>query len=265
MTPESPAGSLTWVGHASSVIEIGGYRVLTDPLLRRRVAHLRRRVEPVGPDVTADVDLVLISHAHMDHLHVPSLRLVAPDVPVVAPRGTGRLLRRAGRRHVVEVAAGDRLDLGDARIEVTPAMHKVGRGPHTRLAADPIGFVVEIAGHRTYFAGDTDLFDEMADLGDIDLALLPIWGWGRTIGVGHLDPERAVEAAALIRPGLIVPVHWGTFSPENLRRRSPGWLWTPGDEYAEAVARRAPDLESVVLRPGASLELRHPSEPPADR
>lgn len=249
------AGSLTWVGHASAVVDVGGHRVLTDPLLRRRVAHLRRRVEPVEPGLADGVDLVLISHAHMDHLHLPSLKQIAPDVPIVAPRGTGRLLARAGRRRVHEVLAGDRIEVGDVRIDVIPALHPGGRGPHTRLAADPIGFVVEIDGFRTYFAGDTDLFDEMSRLGPIDLALLPIWGWGRTIGVGHLDPERAVEAAALIRPGLVVPVHWGTFSPEDFRRRRPEWLETPGDEYVRAVARRAPDLTSVVLQPGASMPL----------
>lgn len=209
----TPAGSLTWVGHATAVIDVGGHRVLTDPLLRRRVAHLRRRAGTVDPSVMAGVDLVIVSHAHMDHLHLPSLRLIAPDVPVVVPRGAARLLRRTGRRRIVEVVAGDRIDVGVARIEVTPAVHPAGRGPHSRIDADPVGYVVEVAGHRTYFAGDTDLFDEMAELGSIDLALLPIWGWGRTIGVGHLDPERAVEAAVRIAPGLVVPVHWGTFSP----------------------------------------------------
>jgi L-ascorbate metabolism protein UlaG (beta-lactamase superfamily) len=81
------AGSVTWVGHATAVVESGGVRVMTHPLLRRRVAHLRCRVSPVPADVGAGVDLVLISNAHMDHLHVPSLRTIAPDVPVVAPRG----------------------------------------------------------------------------------------------------------------------------------------------------------------------------------
>lgn len=247
--------TLTWVGHATALIDVAGHRVLTDPLLRRRVAHLRRRIGTVDPAVAVDVDLVLISHAHMDHLDIPSLCRIPPKVPVVAPRGTARLLRRAGRRRVVEVAVGDRVDLGQARIDVVPASHPGGRGPHSRVDASPVGYVVEVAGHRTYFAGDTSLFDEMADLASIDLALLPIWGWGRTIGVGHLDPEQAVEAAAIIGPGVVVPVHWGTFSPEDLRRRPPGWLTEPGDEYVQALERRAPHLASSVLRPGESLVL----------
>jgi L-ascorbate metabolism protein UlaG (beta-lactamase superfamily) len=250
VTVSTPA-SLTWIGHATSVLDIGGFRVMTDPLLRRRVAHLRRRVGPVP--AAPEIDLVLLSHAHMDHLHVPSLRRIPEHVPVVAPRGTSSLLRRAGRREIVEVVVGDRVDVGAATVTVTPADHPRGRGPHSRVIAEPIGFVIEIAGHRTYFAGDTDLFDEMGALGPVDLALLPIWGWGPSIGVGHLDPERAVEAAGRIGPGLVVPIHWGTFAPEDLRRRVPGWLAAPAVAFEQAI--RGSGVAATVLVPGGSLTL----------
>ncbi len=245
------ARSLTWIGHATALVDVGGRRVLTDPLLRRRVAHLRRRTgdAPAVPDV----DLVLLSHAHMDHLHVPSLRSLPPEVPVVAPRGTARLLRRAGRRRVVEVTAGDHVDVDGVSLTVTPAAHPSGRGPHSRVDADPVGYVIDIDGHRTYFAGDTDLFDEMSSLGPVDLALVPIWGWGPTIGVGHLDPERAVEAAERIRPGLVVPIHWGTFAPEDLRRRPPDWLERPARAFERAVADT--EVAARVLPPGAEIDL----------
>jgi L-ascorbate metabolism protein UlaG (beta-lactamase superfamily) len=245
------AASLTWIGHATTLLEVSGFRVLTDPLLRRRVAHLRRRE---GPDpATPAADVVVLSHAHMDHLHIPSLRRLPAAVPVVAPRGTTRLLRRAGRREIIEVTVGDRIEVGSATITVTPAEHPGGRGPHSRVVVDPIGFVIEIARHRTYFAGDTDLFDEMAALGPVDLALLPIWGWGPSIGVGHLDPERAVEAAERVRPGLVVPIHWGTFAPEDLRRRSPRWLAAPAAQFERALGRS--DVAARLLRPGDRTEL----------
>lgn len=247
----SASRSLTWIGHASALLDVGGRRVLTDPLLRRRVAHLRRRVGDV-PDVP-DVDLVLVSHAHMDHLHVPSLRRLPNDVPVVGPRGTAPLLRRAGCRRIVEVDVGERLDVDGIELTVTPAVHPAGRGPHSRVDAEPVGYVIDIDGHRTYFAGDTDLFDEMSSLGPVDLALLPIWGWGPSIGVGHLDPERAVEAAARVRPGLVVPIHWGTYSPEDLRRRPPGWLARPATEFEQAVADS--DVRAQLVRPGGSLGI----------
>ena len=246
------AGSLTWVGHATALIDVGGFRVLTDPLLRRRVVHLRRRVEAPLPHGLRP-DVVLISHAHMDHLHVPSLRMIDSSVPIVGPRGTRGLLRRAGFEHVIEMTAGDDVEVGPAAISALRAVHPSGRGPHTRVDAKPIGFVIDVAGHRTYFAGDTDLFDEMAALEDVDLALLPIWGWGSTIGEGHLDPERAIRATELIRPGLVVPVHWGTYAPEDLRRE-PDWLTLPAFEFGRlaATSELAP---SRILLPGETTEL----------
>ena len=246
----TPKATLTWVGHATSVIDVGGVRVITDPLLRHRVAHLRRHGPP-PPPVAAD--LVLLSHAHMDHLHLPSLRRIDPGVPIVTPKGTRRLLRRAGHTEIFEVVPGDRVEAAGATIDVVPATHPAGRGPHSRVGAEPVGFVVDIDGHRTYFAGDTDLFDEMRELGPVDLALLPIWGWGPSIGVGHLDPERAVEAASIIRPGLVVPVHWGTFAPESLRRGPPTWLDTPATEFERAV--RGTDVRAIVLKPGTTIDL----------
>ena len=106
-----------------------------------------------------------------------------------------------------------------------------------------------------YFAGDTDLFPEMADLApSIDVALLPVWGWGPSVGPGHLDPERAAAAAALIAPGLAVPIHWGTFAlPRAFRRRAdPAW---PAREFAALAARQAPPVQARVLVPGEQLEL----------
>lgn len=203
----------------------------------------------------SDADLVLISHAHLDHLHLPSLKMVRPDARVITPRGTGRLIRKAGFSEVVEVVPGDRVVSGPATIEVVKAAHKHSRGPHSRVTAVPVGYVVDLAGHRTYYAGDTDLFPAMEELADIDLALLPIWGWGPTIGVGHLDPARAVEAAGLIRPSLVVPIHWGTYTPEDGRRRLPRWLDEPSDRFVEAVAADGGRHEVAVIQPGDRLAL----------
>ena len=220
---------LTWVGHATTLIDVDGYRVLTDPLLTRRVAHLRRR-RPEPVDETFDVDLVLLSHVHLDHLHLPSLKRLRPSARVLTPMGSAKLLRKAGFADVTEIVVGDRIDAGPVVVEVVPAAHKRGRGPHSRVSADPVGFIVNGAGRRVYFPGDTDLFDGMADFGDIDVALLPIWGWGSTLGEGHLNPQRAAMATKLIRPALLVPIHWGTYAPEDGRRRLPRWFDTPPTE-----------------------------------
>ena len=243
---------LGWVGHPTTVVDVDGFRVLTDPLLRRRVAHLRRRWPVPDPP---DIDLVLISHAHVDHLHLPSLRLIGDDVPIVAPAGTRSLLRRVGFRRIVELVEAEEIEVGRAKIMATHARHPAGRGPHSRVDARPLGYVLDIDGNRTYFAGDTDLFDDMTELGPIDLALLPIWGWGPTIGVGHLDPERAVEAVTRIEPGLVVPIHWGTYAPEDFRTGTPAWLAAPAEEFVQRMHAAGRASGVALLRPGEATEL----------
>jgi L-ascorbate metabolism protein UlaG (beta-lactamase superfamily) len=248
---------VTWVGHATAIVEVAGRRVLTDPLLTRRVAHLRRRralPRHQGLD-TSDVDLVLISHAHLDHLHLASLRTLRPQARVIAPLGTGRLLRKAGFAHVTEVEVGDTIHDDGLAIDVVDADHKHGRGPHSRIRAHPVGYVIDGDGSRCYFPGDTDLFDAMADLQNIDVALLPVWGWGSTLGVGHLTPQRAAEAARIIRPGLVIPIHWGTYSPENGRRGMPHWFDTPPLQFVEHLADHGEHQRVSLLEPGERVSV----------
>jgi len=122
--------------------------------------------------------------------------------------------------------------------------------------AEALGYVV--AGSRdVYFAGDTDLFPGMAELGEeLDVALLPIWGWGPSIGPGHLDPRRAAEALALLRPRVAVPIHWGTYYPlTSMRPTLPSFLRTPVAAFLREAARVAPEVEVRVLEVGGSSTL----------
>jgi L-ascorbate metabolism protein UlaG (beta-lactamase superfamily) len=245
---------LTWIGHATVLMDFPEARVLTDPTLKRRVAHLRRRI-PLPPDETSDVDLVLISHLHMDHLHLPSLDRIDREVPVVAPRGGGALIEKKGFHSVHEVTVGDQLSLCGVEVSAVKAAHLHGRGPHTGMSADPVGYVVANAEHSVYFAGDTDLFAEMADLHPVDAAFLPIWGWGPTIGEGHLDPARAVEATQLIRPRFVVPMHWGTYTPENARPGKPVWIDEAVTRFVKLLTDTSDEGRLRVLEPGQSMVL----------
>lgn len=248
---------LTWVGHATVRYDFSSCRVLTDPLLTQRVAHLRRRVSVPAP-AAAEVDLVLLSHAHMDHLHRPSLDLIPPSATFVVGRGLGRLVaggRGGSGRRVVEIAKGESYRHGDVTIEAVHAEHRAGRGPHSRVSADPVGFVIAGDGVRAYFPGDTALFPTMADLTPIDVATIPIWGWGSTLGGGHLDPSGAVEAARRINPKVVIPMHWGTYAPEDGRRGPPPWFRNPLAEFEARWARAGLDSALRVLEPGESLLL----------
>ena len=118
-----------------------------------------------------------------------------------------------------------------------PAVHGGSRG-RRGPEIEALGYVINGGGHRAYFAGDTDLFDGMADLGALDLALLPVAGWGPSVGPGHLDPARAARALTLLRPRAAVPIHWGTLYPMGLRRLRPDPL-SPATIRVQAVRGRA--------------------------
>ncbi len=233
--------SLTFLGHSTVRLDVAGHRILTDPVLRRRVTFLTRHAAPVLPYHVADVDLVLISHLHHDHLDLPSLRALGPDIRVLVPVGAGEWLRRKGFRDVHELAEGETYIDDVLRVRAVAALHHGRRepfGPH----AHAIGFVIEAGPACVYFAGDTDIYPGMAHLAEeVDVALLPVWGWGPNLGPGHLDPRRAAEAAALIGPRYAVPVHWGTLFPYGLRRAMPSRLYDPPHAFAAAVeALRVP-------------------------
>ena len=118
-----------------------------------------------------------------------------------------------------------------------------------------VGYCVD-GSSRVYFAGDTDLFPAMSDLaGTVDVALLPVWGWGPRLGPGHLNPTRAAEAVVRIRPRLAVPIHWGTFYPIGLSRLVPRPLERPPLDFAEEVARIAPGTAVRIIAPGEALSL----------
>ena len=251
------AVSITWHGHSTVLIDIGGVRVLTDPLLTSRVAHLRRRCAVPRPE---PADVVAISHLHMDHLHRPSLRrVVNPDRRLLLPAGAMPLVRGLAVGSADEVRPGDLVEVagpsGAVSIEAVHAAHSSRRGPHSKLTAAPMGYVVRAGGRAVYFAGDTGPFDAMADLGPLDVALLPIWGWGSSLGDGHLDPASAARATALLGADRVIPIHWGTYSPMRGRSGPPPWLDGPLDAFRRALDDHGLSPRLIALRPGEGVAV----------
>jgi L-ascorbate metabolism protein UlaG (beta-lactamase superfamily) len=234
-----------YIGHATVLLELDGVRFLTDPLLRKHVAHLRRAVALTA---VGEVDVVLISHGHYDHLNLPSLRMISARV--VVPRGLGPRLREFD---VLELDEGDELAFGSVVVRATHAEHDGGRP----LFGDGPAFGYAVLGsRRIFFAGDTDLFDEMDGLvPELDVAFVPIWGWGAKLGRGmHLDPERAAEAVRRLRPKVAIPIHWGTYRPFHRSSRA-AFLTEPTEAFARAAEIAAPEVDVRILRPGEALEL----------
>jgi L-ascorbate metabolism protein UlaG (beta-lactamase superfamily) len=214
--------------------------------------HIERRAPPPRAEDLDRLDAVLISHAHHDHLDPPSLRRLSCDCPALVPRGLAGTLRRRGIREVIEMTVGDRVPLGGIVVEAFPALHDGRRYPLGRdLPA--LGYVLE-GPPNVYFAGDTDLFGEMEALaGRIDIAVLPVAGWGPRVGAGHLDPERAARAVALIRPRIAIPIHWGTMSV--IWARGQANSAGPARAFARAAAEVAPEVDVRVIAPGERLPL----------
>lgn len=251
---------ITWVGHSTVLIDLDGVRLLTDPVLRAGVLHLRRTA-PVDWDALPDLDAALVSHAHYDHLDLPSLRRLGRSLPLVVPRGVARLLRRSGFEHIVELESGDETRVGTVTIRATPAKHGARRGLFGVKAA-PLGFRVSGAA-SVYFAGDTDIFAGMSSLGPgLDVALLPVAGWGPRLPRGHLNPARAAEALRLLRPRMAVPIHWGTYRRIGLSRER-GALREPAESFARLAAEVAPDVDVRVVPVGGALEF--PESPGGSR
>lgn len=247
------------------LLKLDGVRLLTDPLLRDRASYLRRQVPNVDPAKYADIDAVLVSHMHPDHLDLPSLERLPgrEELLVVVPRGGSRLLTQRGFRNVAEVEAGEEVQIGALRIRATYAKHGVGWVPFgTRVPA--LGYVVT-GSRRVYFAGDTGIFEGMANMDRaLDVALVPIGGWGPLAPFwerfplaisGHLDSRSAAEALRLLRPLVAVPIHWGTYALPGLGRTMSASLNRPPRAFRQNAAELAPEVEVRVLNPGEALRL----------
>ncbi len=247
--------TISYIGHATTLIDIDGVRLLTDPILRNRVLHLQRRPGTVPDfDLLSDLDGILISHLHWDHVDLPSLGRLDPATKLFVPEGSAGLFRRQGFKEIIELAAGQRAGIGSITIEAVFAQHEGGR-IFSGIDANCLGFVVH-GNQSVYFAGDTDLFPEMDDLcQELDVALLPVWGWGPTLGPGHLTPYRAALALRMLAPRIAVPIHWGTFHPIGLQLLRPTFLDAPPHTFARFAQQLAPNVDVQIVGPGQTLDI----------
>jgi L-ascorbate metabolism protein UlaG (beta-lactamase superfamily) len=238
---------LSWVGHASFLVRLGGALIATDPVWSQRLFGGIARLAPASlPDPVPPVQVVTVSHNHFDHLDVPTLRRIGPEALYVTPLGNGALLRREGLERVVELDWWESHRLGDLEITIVPARHWSMRAPWNRNDMLWGGFVFRGPEGAVYHAGDTALFDGFSEigarLGPIDWALLPIGAYEPRwfMEPQHMNPEDARQAFDRLSAGVLVAMHWGTFKltdeplgepPQRMRalweeeRRDPARLW----------------------------------------
>jgi L-ascorbate metabolism protein UlaG (beta-lactamase superfamily) len=213
--PAEGTASLTFVGHATVMITTARTRLFTDPLFERSFYGLRRAREAgVHPADVDDVDLVVVSHAHRDHLSPPSLRRVLKDVPIVVPPRCGPLVARLGFLDIEELAPGASVTHGDVEIIAVPVRHS-GAGSLGGVRRGACGYVIRAQGSCFYFAGDTGYFSGFAEIGrrfHPDVAILPIGGYEpAAFRDEHLSPLDAVQAFDDLGARVMVPISHGSF------------------------------------------------------
>jgi L-ascorbate metabolism protein UlaG (beta-lactamase superfamily) len=249
---------LSWLGHSTVVMDLDGTRIVADPMLAKHNGILRRRTGQPERVNWHQPDAVLLSHLHHDHAELRSLRMLG-GAPILTAPLNAAWLRRKG------IAGGTALgeqwyEVPDrpTRVRLVRADHSHRPMPHRPNQTN--GHLVRWTSGTVWVVGDTSLYDEMADLPDlaqapIDVAVVPVGGWGAKLSGGHMDPEQAAIACARVGARYAVPVHWGTLHVPLLRDRPRGWMDRPGEEFADALSRHAPSCKPVVLLPGDTATI----------
>jgi L-ascorbate metabolism protein UlaG (beta-lactamase superfamily) len=244
-----------WLGHSTVVLDLDGVRLVSDPLLRPHAGILRRSGDVPRRQEWAGADAVLLSHLHLDHADLASLRLLR-TAPVLTADENARWIRRKGlRAQGVSAEAWTRIEGSEVEVRLTPAVHRSRPMPHRPNAAT--GHLVRGPSGIVWVVGDTELYPAMADLpdlagGPIDLALVPVGGWGPRLSPGHLGPRQAAIACRLASVRHAVPVHWSTFHLPGGQHWPRGWMNVAGPAFDEALL---PGCRAVVLAPGESATI----------
>ena len=247
---EATRDTLTWIGHASFLLQMGGCSVLIDPVLCRAIGGIVPRNAPPGLDWPAlpRIDAVLITHNHRDHMDAPTLRRLGPEPLYVVPRGLGRWFRRRGFPRVVEMEWWQSVAIGSVRATFVPAEHWSRRHVSDTNVSWWGGFVLEHGGARVYHSGDTAWFGGFEQIrercGAPDLAVLPIGAYAPRwfMRPQHIDPADSVRAFEVLGARRFVAMHWGTF------KLSDEGLSDPPGEIRKAWRARGLD-ESRLLVP----------------
>lgn len=260
--PQAPAAELavTWFGHASTLIEVDGYRVLADPVWGERVSPSRRvgpkRLHAVPRGVTElpQVDAIVISHDHYDHLDLPTVRALVKTqrAPFVVPLGIGAHLRRwrVPADRIIELDWDQQHTIGELTLTCAEAQHFSGRSlrRNTTLWA---AWAIAGPQHRVFFGGDTGYTPAFADhgekLGPFDLTILPVGAFAPQWPDIHMNPEQAWKTHLDLHGAAILPIHWGTFT-----LAFHGWA-EPLERLLTAAGDRTDDVLTPV--PGERIDL----------
>jgi len=246
--------AITYLGHATTLLQVGGLKLFTDPHFGRRAWCARRKQPvPVPPETLPEPDAILISHAHHDHLDLHTYKYFSSHVPVIVPMGLAKLLEKFICNPIIELKEGAPWQNGAVTIRAVRAYHHGGRFSQLRYC-ESAGYLIETGTERIYFAGDTAYREDLAEIrlrGPIDVALLPIGPvFPRFImRRRHLDPDKALRLAEELDTACMIPIHWGLFRLGFEGAATP-LHWLKGRLADSPIADRV-----RILQPGEHLVL----------
>lgn len=255
---------ITYIGHATLLLEMAGVRVLTDPNFEPKLGRLLARVSAPGLEIDAlpTLDALLLTHAHADHLSFSSLDRLPRDIPLYAPRAVAEWLVRKGYRHAVPLDAGASVSVGDGlRVHAGLAAHKGNRYGFDRWRSATNMYLLESDDESAFFAGDTALTESTHHLvervlwmnqRELDIALLPIGyapAWKPGFRRGHLTGEDALALFQTLRARAMLPYHWGTFHHVTSTAHD------AIDRLRASLVQHDARERVHVIEPGASLTL----------
>jgi len=252
--------AITWLGHSTVVVDLDGVRLVADPLLRRHAGLLRRRGPRPDPSAWAGADAVLLSHLHLDHAEVRSLRLLGGAPVLTTPADAAWVSRHGLDGRGLEGDAW--VPVGDpgrgVRVRLVPAVHHARPLPHRPNAVT--GHLVRGPSGTVWVAGDTELYDDLPLLpvwagAPVDVAVVPIAGWGPRLSPGHLGPDEAAVACRRVGARVAVPVHWNTLHAPGMRWWPGDWMAAPGPRFVAAVEREAPGCQVHLLPRGGTVTV----------
>ena len=251
---------ITWFGHSSFLVELDGTRVLVDPVWGERASPMsfygpKRFYEPpIQLDELPEIDAVVLSHDHYDHLNEETIKALRSRVSLfIAPIGVGAHLEYWGvdRARIAETDWWDSVNVGSVQLVCTPARHFSGRSFATRNKTLWAGWAILGSERRIYYSGDSGYFRELKDIGDrlgpFDITLIETGAYNQDWPDVHFGPEYAIQAHLDVRGGVFVPVHWGLFDLSF-------HAWTEPVERVLAAAEKA-GVDVTVPRPGMSVML----------